>query len=181
MNASQQTFLLKTLQERFDQHMFRHQEITWKLVEKKLLSSKQALETLLLMEETQGQPDVVFLDPKDHTIWFMDCSEQSPLGRRSYCYDDVALQARKANKPKTSAIASALEMQATVLNEEQYFFLQTKGSFDTKSSSWLLTPPSIRKLGGAIFGDHRYGRTFVFHNGADSYYGERGFRVVLKV
>jgi hypothetical protein len=111
----------------------------------------------------------------------MDCSEQSPLGRRSYCYDDVALQARKANKPKTSAIASALEMQATVLNEEQYFFLQTKGSFDTKSSSWLLTPPTIRKLGGAIFGDHRYGRTFVFHNGADSYYGERGFRVVLKV
>jgi hypothetical protein len=181
MNISQQTQLLKTLQRRFDEHMFRHQDITWKLVEKKLLSSRKALETLFLMEETKGDPDVVFLDNNDHTIWFMDCSEQSPLGRRSLCYDDVALQARKANKPKASAFNTALDMEATLLNEEQYFFLQTKGTFDTKSSSWLLTPASMRKLGGALFGDHRYGRTFVFHNGADSYYGDRGFRVVLKV
>lgn len=181
MNASQQALLLKTLQERFDQHMFRHSDLTWKQVEKKLLSNKKALETLQLMEASQGEPDVVFLDSKDQSLWFMDCSEQSPLGRRSLCYDDVALHARKANKPKGSALASAIDMGAALLNEEQYMFLQTKGSFDTKSSSWLLTPNSLRQLGGAIFGDHRYGRTFIFHNGADSYYGERGFRVLLKV
>lgn len=181
MNPSQQTLLLKTLQERFDSHMVRHPHLTWKQVEKKLLASKKALETLWQMEDTKGEPDVVHVDSKTQLLWVMDCSEQSPLGRRSLCYDDVALNARKANKPKGSAIALALEMGAELLNEEQYTFLQTKGSFDTKSSSWILTPSSVRSLGGAIFGDSRYGRTFFFHNGADSYYADRGFRLLLKL
>jgi len=181
MNLSQHTLLMKTLQERYENHMHRHPNIPWKTIEKKLLNAKTALATLWQMEDTKGEPDVVFVDPKSQTIWFMDCSEQSPLGRRSLCYDDVALNTRKANKPKGSAVALALAMGGELLNEEQYTFLQTQGSFDTKSSSWVLTPPSIRQLGGALFGDFRYGRTFIFHNGADSYYGERGFRLLLKL
>ncbi|NMB59729.1 MAG: DUF4256 domain-containing protein, partial [Chloroflexi bacterium] len=130
---------------------------------------------------TGGEPDVVGRDEKKGEILFFDCSPETPAGRRNLCYDRAALDARKEHKPKTSAIDTAVEMGVDILSEEQYRFLQTLGKFDTKTSSWLLTPTEIRQLGGAIFGDRRYDRVFIYHNGADSYYGVRGFRGCLKV
>lgn len=133
------------------------------------------------MERTGGEPDVVGMDEKTGEVIFFDCSPESPAGRRSTCYDQQALDARKANKPETSAMQMAEEMGITLLDEEEYHLLQSLGEFDLKTSSWLKTPANVRKLGGAIFGDRRYDRVFIYHNGADSYYGARGFRASVKV
>ena len=146
---------------------------------KDLLQKK--LESLLEMEETGGEPDVVSFDKKTGEVVFYDCAPETPKGRRSVCYDGDALKARKEHKPKNSAMDMAKEMGITLLTEEEYGELQKLGEFDTKTSSWLLTPPDVRKLDGAIFGDRRYGRVFVYHNGAQSYYAVRGFRGALRV
>jgi hypothetical protein len=149
-------------------------------LEKKIKSSDK-LWSLQIMEETGGEPDVVSYDKKSDEYIFYDCSTESPKGRRSLCYDDAALKARKEHKPKDSAMAVATSMGIELLSEEQYHYLQTLGDFDTKTSSWLLTPEPIRKNGGAIFGDFRYQHTFIYHNGADSYYAARGFRGMLRI
>ena len=133
------------------------------------------------MEQTGGEPDVTGYDKKTGEYWIMDCSAESPAGRRSLCYDEEALQARKENRPKGSALGMASEMEIELLNEEQYMHLQRLGRFDCKTSSWLLTPKEVRKNEGAVFGDYRYGRVFVYHNGVQSYYAARGFRGLLKV
>lgn len=181
LDPSQQQELLETLRGRFEKNMVRHQNVKWSRVQEKLESSPSDLWTLGEMERTGGEPDVVDYDRKADEYLFMDCSKQSPAGRRSVCYDQEALEARKKNKPEDSAMRMAEEMGARILDEEQYRRLQAVGEFDTTTSSWLLTPPDIRKKGGAIFGDYRYGTVFVYHNGADSYYAARGFRCVLRV
>ena len=173
--------LLRALQARFEQHMNRHQELQWGEIQGRLESSPEKLWSLNEMERTGGEPDVVGLDNQTGEYIFFDCSAESPAGRRSICYDQAALEARKANKPDGSALGMASAMGIELLTEEQYRELQTLGKFDTKTSSWLVTPAEIRKLGGAIFGDRRYEHVFVYHNGADSYYAARGFRGWLRV
>lgn len=173
--------LLETLKTRFQKNMNRHQGIEWAKVEEKLTANPKKLWSLGEMEKTGGEPDLVGIDKKTGEYFFYDCSAESPKGRRNYCYDRAALEARKSFKPKNSAVDVAAAMGIELLTEEQYRQLQELGEFDTKSSSWLQTPPNIRKLGGAIFADRRYDRVFVFHNGADSYYAVRGFRGSLKV
>lgn len=178
--------LIYTLKSRFEKNMARHKGIEWETVEKKLTSNPEKMASLHEMESTGGEPDVVVLiaignDKKTNEIVFVDCAAESPKERRSLCHDQAALTARKENKPKNSAMALALEMGIELLSEEEYRLLQKKGPFDTKTSSWLKTPVNIRKLGGAIFGDFRYGTIFVFHNGAESYYASRGFRGLLRV
>jgi hypothetical protein len=177
----QREVLLKTLQARFEKNLNRHKGINWLEIEARLKSNPEKLWSLYQMEETGGEPDVIMYDQsKDERIFF-DCSAESPTGRRSVCYDQEALNSRKEHKPKNSAAGMAAEMGIDLLTEEQYRELQQFGNFDTKTSSWLKTPSEIRKLGGAIFGDLRYGRVFVYHNGAESYYAVRGFRGVLRV
>ncbi|MBS1761335.1 MAG: DUF4256 domain-containing protein [Bacteroidetes bacterium] len=173
---------IETLEKRFSKNMFRHKNIKWELVYERLLKNEKLVSTILQMEETGGEPDVVEFT-KTSDVIFCDCSEQSPAGRRSWCYDDEALQSRKANKPSGSAADYCNSIGAELLTEEQYLKLQTFGSFDTKTSSWLYTPSEVRLKGGAIFGDNRFGRTFIYHNGAESYYAARGCRltVTLKV
>jgi len=173
--------LLKVLRARFDKNMDRHIGIDWADVQAKLESIPEKCWSLQQMEETGGEPDVVGYDEVTGEYLFYDCSAESPKGRRSLCYDRKALDARKQHKPENSAIDVAAEIGIELLTEEQYRHLQSLGKFDAKTSSWLITPPSIRELGGAIFGDFRYGQVFVYHNGADSYYGARGFRGCLKV
>lgn len=173
--------LLQTLQSRFEKNMNRHDDLEWSEVESRLKANPKKLESLLKMEETGGEPDVVDYDQKSDEYIFYDCSPESPKDRRSVCYDREALESRKKHKPKTSAIDMATDMGIELLTEDQYRELQDLGDFDTKTSSWLKTPADIRKLGGAIFGDFRYGNVFVYHNGADSYYAARGFRGSLKV
>ncbi len=173
--------LLKTLKTRFQKNMNRHQDIEWDQVESKLLSEPKKLWSLNEMDISGGEPDVIRMDDKTGEFIFVDCSAESPKGRRSICYDHQALESRKEYKPKNSAIGLAKEMGIRILNEEQYRDLQRLGKFDTKTSSWIETPTEIRKLGGAIFGDWRYGQVFIYHNGAESYYGARGFRGILKV
>src|SRR5690554_2980566 len=148
---------------------------------KKLEKSPTKLHTLSLMEETGGEPDVIGYDPKTKEYIFCDCSTESPKGRRSLCYDEAALQSRKEHKPKGSALGMAKEMGIEVLNEEQYINLLRLGVFDQKTSSWIIAPKEVRERGGGLFGDSRYGRTFIYHNGAESYYAARGFRGILKV
>jgi hypothetical protein len=179
--AKQQAELMAVLQKRFEQHKDRHKGITWTAVQKRLESNPDKLWSLNEMEATGGEPDVVALDKKSGAVIFYDCAAESPKGRRSICYDRAALDARKENKPKTSAMEMATAMGIEILTEEEYRFLQVLDSFDTKTSSWLATPTNIRKLGGAVFGDRRYDTVFLYHNGADSYYAARGFRGSLKV
>jgi len=173
--------LLKILKARFEKNQNRHKGIEWDRVHAKLQANPDKLWSLNAMESTGGEPDVISYDKKTDQYIFCDCSPESPKGRRSICYDDEALASRKEHKPDNSAMGLAQEMGIEILNEEQYRELQKMGSFDTKTSSWLKTPDAIRKLGGAIFGDYRFGHVFVYHNGAESYYGARGFRGLLKV
>ena len=173
--------LLTTLKARFEKNTARHKGIEWASVQARLETSPEKLSSLHEMERTGGEPDVVGHDKKSGEFVFFDCSEQSPAGRTSLCYDRAALNARKEHKPKSSVMDLAAEMGVEVLTEAQYFELQKLGEFDTKRSSWLQTPPEIRALGGAIFGDRRFGRVFIYHNGAESYYSGRGFRTSLGV
>jgi len=176
--------LLQILQNRFEKNMDRHPNISWETVAKSLQQNPEKLYIINEMEETEGEPDVVFLskNPKDaegndsQDIIFVDCAAESPKGRRSFCYDQDALDSRKEHKPKHSAIGFAKEIGITLLNEEEYHTLQSYGKFDLKTSTWLATPAAVRDLGGAIFGDRRYNRVFIYHNGAESYYAARGFR-----
>lgn len=173
--------LLETLRARFDAHPERHPGIEWAEVEKRLYSNPAKLAVLHSMEGTGGEPDVVQLDEASGEIAFVDCARQSPDGRRSVCYDQEALESRKKHKPESSATAMAADIGVSMLTEEEYRALQRVGEFDTTTSSWLATPDDIRKRGGAIFGDFRFGRVFVYHNGAQSYYAARGFRGALRV
>ncbi|MBO1438752.1 DUF4256 domain-containing protein [Meiothermus sp. CFH 77666] len=173
--------LLLVLKNRFEQHMHRHPGLTWTEVEARLEASPGKLISLQQMEQTGGEPDVVGFDTKTGEFIFCDCSPESPKGRRSLCYDQAALEARKQNKPAGSALEMAAAMGLELLSEEQYRALQQLEPFDTKTSSWLKTPDPIRKLGGALFGDRRYNHVFVYHNGAESYYAARGFRGLLRV
>ena len=173
--------MLSTLQKRFLEHMHRHTDLDWQKIHHKLEGNPKKLAVLQKMEETGGEPDVVDFDEKSGEYIFFDCAAESPKERRSFCYDRDALEKRKENKPKNNAIDAAAEIGIELLTEEDYLYLQTVGSFDTKTSSWLETPENIRKLGGAIFGDFRYGTVFIYHNGAESYYAARGFRGKMKV
>lgn len=173
--------LLVLLKIRFEKNMGRHRGINWTEVETNVKADTAKAWSLAKMEETGGEPDVVGQDEKTGEYFFFDCSEQSPKGRYSLCYDREGLEARKAHKPSDSAIDVATAMGVTLLSEEEYAFLQTLGPFDTKTSSWIETPAAMRKLGGALFGDRRFGRVFFYHNGAQSYYSGRGFRACLKV
>lgn len=173
--------LLHTLKVRFEKNMHRHKSIEWENVKEKLDSNPKKLWSLNEMDITDGEPDVVGYDEITGEYVFYDCSKETPKGRRSVCYDNEALESRKQHKPQNSAIGMANYMGIEILSEEEYRYLQTLGEFDTKTSSWLKTPAEIRKLGGAIFGDFRYNNVFVYHNGADSYYGVRGFRGSLRV
>ena len=181
LEASQREELLATLQARFETHMQRHERVQWEDVQRRLESDSDKLWSLSEMERTGGEPDVVGQDGRTGEYLFVDCSAESPKGRRSVCYDRAALDARKKNKPEASAVELAADMSAVLLDEEEYRKLQELGEFDAKTSSWLRTPPDIRKLGGAVFGDYRFGTVWVYHNGADSYYAARGFRCVLRV
>lgn len=181
LTSSQQKDLLKLLELRFNNNLNRHKGIIWKDVESKLLQQPDKLYSVFLMEQTGGEPDVTGYDKKTDEYWIMDCSSESPDGRRSLCYDEDALNARKENKPAGSACGLASEMGINLLDEQKYIYLQSLGTFDAKTSSWLQSPDDIRKKGGAIFGDYRYGRVFVYHNGVQSYYAARGFRGLLKV
>ena len=173
------TELMALLRARFAKNRQRHEGIEWADVQSRLEKNPEKLWSLNEMEETGGEPDVIAHE-NGHYI-FCDCSAETPKGRRSLCYDPEALESRKEHKPKDSAIGMAADMGVEILTEDQYLELQKLGNFDTKTSSWLATPPEVRKLGGAIFGDRRFGRVFIYHNGAESYYGVRGFRARLKI
>ena len=181
LTPDQAEALIGVLHTRFNKNMNLHKGLEWQQVKARLDAHPEALWALSEMERTGGEPDVVGMDEKTGEVIFFDCSPESPAGRRSTCYDQEALDARKANKPETSAMQMAAEMGITLLDEEEYHLLQSLGEFDLKTSSWLKTPANVRKLGGAIFGDRRYDRVFIYHNGADSYYGARGFRASLRV
>ncbi len=181
LTAQQKQELLAKLQSRFEKHKQRHKSIKWEDVLAKLEKNNTALWTLHEMEASGGEPDVVDYDKKSGEYIFFDCSAESPAGRRSLCYDDAALEARKEHKPEGSAMGMAASMGVQLLTEEQYRYLQTLGTFDLKTSSWIATPPEIRKLGGSLFCDRRYNTVFTYHNGVQSYYGSRGFRGRLKV
>jgi len=180
MKARDRGDLLKTLKARFEKHMHRHQGIAWVDVQARLLESPKALRSLNEMEATGGEPDVIARS-KGGEYTFCDCSAETPAGRRSLCFDREARDARKEHKPESSAHEMAAAMGVELLTEEQYRELQELGEFDTKTSSWIQTPPEVRALGGALFGDRRYGRVFVYHNGAQSYYAARAFRGLLRV
>lgn len=181
MNPSADSSLIDTLQARFDKHPHRHKGLAWKDVLTKLEGSKAALKSLAEMQASGGEPDVIVFDKESGEFTFCDCSAESPSGRRSLCFDRKALDARKENKPKGSADELARAMGVELLSEEQYRALQELGEFDLKTSSWIATPEDVRKLGGALFCDRRYGKIFVYHNGAESYYAARGFRTILRV
>jgi hypothetical protein len=172
--------LLSTLKRRFEEHMHRHKGLHWEKVEERLRKSVKLL-ALAQMERSGGEPDVVGHDKVTGEYYFYDCSPESPIGRRSLCYDALALAARKEHKPKTSAVDMASAMGVKLLSEEEYRELQNLGPFDTKTSSWIETPEEIRTLGGALFCDRRYDHVFTYHNGAESYYASRGFRAKLRV
>ena len=181
LSAEEREQLLEALQARFQKNMNRHPGLEWAGVQARLEAHPDKLWSLYEMERTGGEPDVVGRDERTGECIFYDCSAESPRGRRSICYDPEALAARKENKPADSALGMAADMGIELLTEEQYRELQKLGHFDTKTSSWIKTPSEIRKLGGAIFADFRYGAVFVYHNGADSYYAARGFRGSLRV
>jgi Protein of unknown function (DUF4256) len=181
LSRKQREELLKALQARFENNMNRHKGLEWAKVQAKLESKPEKLWSLSEMERTGGEPDVVDHDKKTGEYILCDCSEESPKGRRSLCYDREALDSRKENKPKGNATEMAAAMGIELLSEEQYRELQKLGEFDTKTSSWVKTPSAIRKLGGALFCDRRFDTVFVYHNGAESYYAARGFRGSLRV
>lgn len=181
LSVEQHEELLRTLKTRFEKNLNFHKGIDWTKVQAKLEANKEKLWSLDEMEKTGGEPDVVGYDEKTGEYIFYDCAAESPKDRRNVCYDRNALESRKEFKPKDTAIDMAAAMGIEILTEEQYRELQKLGNFDTKTSSWLKTPSEIRKLGGAIFADRRYDHVFVYHNGADSYYGGRAFRGSLKV
>ncbi|MBL7855141.1 MAG: DUF4256 domain-containing protein [Cyclobacteriaceae bacterium] len=181
LTAQQTTQLLKKLQTRFEQNKHRHAGITWAKVQERLEKSPASCWSLNEMEKTGGEPDVVGLDKKTGAYIFFDCSAESPTGRRSVCYDRAGLESRKEHQPKNNAVDMASAMGIQLLTEEQYRYLQSLNRCDEKTSSWIETPAAIRKLGGALFGDYRYGQVFVYHNGAQSYYAARGFRGCLQV
>ena len=181
LSPKQREELLRALKARFEKNMNRHKGLDWAKVQAKLEANTEKLWSLHEMERTGGEPDVGGHDKKTGETIFYDCSAESPKGRRSVCYDGEALESRKENKPGNSAIGMAAAMGIELLTEQQYRELQKLGNFDTKTSSWIITPSGIRKLGGAIFADYRYGNVFVYHNGAESYYAARGFRGALKV
>ena len=173
--------LIDVLKSRFDKFPQRHSGLSWDQVAQRLQENPEKIHILQWMEHTGGEPDVVGFYSSTGQFLFFDCSAESPSGRRSLCYDQEALASRKENKPRGSACGLAQELGISLLDETQYRFLQKLGHYDTKTSSWLDTPKAVRDLGGAIFGDYRYGRTFIYHNGAESYYAARGFRTVLKL
>ena len=181
LSAKQSEELLSALKTRFEKNMNRHKGLDWSKVQAKLEANPQKVWSLSEMENTGGEPDVVAFDKKAGEYIFYDCSAESPKGRRSVCYDREALNSRKEHKPKDSALDMAAAMGIELLTEEQYRELQKLGEFDLKTSSWVQTPPDIRKLGGALFCDRRYNTVFVYHNGAESYYGARAFRGSLTV
>jgi hypothetical protein len=181
MNTAQRNALLGILQSRFEANRHRHPGIEWAEVQARLEANPECLRALRGMEETGGEADVVAHDKKTGEYVFMDCAVESPKGRRSLCYDESALASRKEHKPKGSAAGMAAEMGIELLTEEEYRLLQEVGEFDLKTSSWISTPEDLRSLGGALFCDRRYGRVFVYHNGAESYYAVRGFRGKLRV
>ena len=181
LSPEQWEALLGALKARFEKNMNRHQGLEWAKVQVRLESNQEKLRSLNEMEITGGEPDVVGYDTKTGEYVFYDCAAESPKGRRSICYDHQALEARKEHKPVNSAIGMAADMGVELLTEEQYRELQQLEKFDTKTSSWIKTPAEIRKLGGAIFADYRYGKVFIYHNGAESYYAARGFRSTLSV
>lgn len=175
------TTLLTTLKARFEKNKNRHKALDWSDIQTKLEANADKLWTLNEMETTGGEPDVVGFDKTTSEYLFYDCAAESPKDRRSFCYDDAALQSRKENKPKNSAIEAAAAIGIELLTEAQYRELQLLGNFDTKTSSWVATPDNVRELGGALFCDRRYNTVFVYHNGAESYYAARGFRGMLRV
>lgn len=179
LSASDRDTLLATLATRFAQHPERHPDIPWAAVLARLNAQPAKLLSLHQMESSGGQPDVVALDASSSTITFVDCSPESPKGRTSLAYDRAGLESRKEHRPVSSAIDTATSMGITLLSESEYFALQSFGHFDLKTSSWILTPPEFRSLGGALFGDRRFNRIFIYHNGAQSYYSVRGFRAKL--
>jgi hypothetical protein len=181
LSSEQRKELLQTLKARFEKNVNRHKGLEWAKVQAQLEANAEKLWSLNEMERTGGEPDVVGLDKKTGEYIFYDCSAESPKGRRSVCYDDKALEARKEHKPKDSAMGMATAMGVEILTEDQYRELQKLGEFDTKTSSWVKTPTDIRKLGGAVCCDRRYGHVFLGHNGAESYYASRGFRGSLRV
>jgi hypothetical protein len=181
LNAGQRQELLETLRERFAKHKSRHAKLDWAKVQERLEADPDKLRSLHEMESSGGEPDVIGYDRKSGEFLFCDCSAESPKGRRSICFDRAALDARKEHKPKDSALDMAAAMGIEILTETQYRELQQLEDFDTKTSSWVATPPAIRKLGGALFCDRRYDTVFTYHNGAESYYAARGFRGLLKV
>jgi len=181
ISAEHQAELLSALEKRFVKNSSRHPNLEWSTVLERLLKNPTKLWSLAQMEASNGEPDVVQLSENSLDVIFVDCSAESPKGRRSICYDHEALESRKQYKPEDSAVNRAEEMGIKLLDEQQYFELQKLGEFDLKTSSWIYTPKEIRAKGGALFGDRRFGRVFIYHNGAESYYGVRGFRGLLKV
>jgi len=181
MDTTERDALLHTLEVRFQRNTHRHPDVAWSTVRAKLDGNPAVLRALREMEATGGEPDVVSLDGDATDYTFCDCSAESPVGRRSCCYDQEALDSRKENKPAHSAVAMAAGMGITLLSEAEYRALQALGAFDLKTSSWISTPANVRALGGALFGDRRYDTVFVYHNGASSYYAARGFRGVLRI
>jgi hypothetical protein len=181
MKSQEREKLLQTLTARFEKNKHRHEGIAWADVRARLEGKSDALKSLHEMESTGGEPDVIAHDRKSGRVTFCDCSAESPTGRRSVCYDREALDARKEHKPKSSAVEMATAMGIELLTEEEYRALQTLGEFDRKTSSWVKTPNDVRSLGGALFCDRRYGKVFVYHNGAESYYAARGFRGSLRI
>lgn len=181
LTDNESTELLKILKARFQKHMQRHADVVWEDVAQRLNQQPEKLWSLQQMEDTGGEPDVVGQNPQTGAFVFMDCAPESPKGRRSLCYDHPALESRKEFKPANSAINRAAEMGIEIATEDDYRYLQTLLHCDTKTSSWILTPPAIRKLGGALFCDRRFDHVFTYHNGAESYYAARGFRGKMEV
>jgi hypothetical protein len=181
LSKTQREEIIRVLKDRFDKNMDRHKGLEWVKVNDRLEANAEKLWSLSEMERSGGEPDVVDQDKKTGEYIFVDCSAQSPQGRRNVCYDREALESRKEHKPKNNAMDMAATMGVEVLTEEQYRDLQKLGEFDTKTSSWVKTPSNIRKLGGAVFCDRRYDTVFLYHNGAESYYGARGFRGLIRI
>lgn len=181
MRAAEREALLRSVQVRFERNMPRHVAVEWGAVRDRLLARSAGLVSLHYMESSGGEPDVIGQDTATGQYLFCDCSAESPVGRRSLCYDREARDSRKEHKPAGSAVEVAASMGIGLLTEAEYRSLQQLGEFDLKTSSWILTPDDVRSLGGALFGDRRYGRVFVYHNGAQSYYAARGFRGILRV
>lgn len=181
LSSTQQDHLLEILRVRFERNMGRHQDLEWAELHERLKANPTKLWALHEMERTGGEPDVVSHDPKTGEVTFFDCSPESPKGRVAVCYDRAGLESRKEHLPKNSAVEMAAAMGVEILTQEQYRELQDLGNFDTKTSSWVITPPDIRKLGGALFGDRRFGHVFIYHNGAQSYYSARAFRCCMKI